>query len=51
MKVNWKYNWLKLCWKYKINPFIPYLQDRLLEEIWSRYYMKCIRKRNKKLGL
>lgn len=42
----WIY-WLIFCFKYNVSPFVAYVENNELEEIWGNYYMKWIRKRNK----
>lgn len=44
--IMWIY-WLIFCFKYRVSPFVAYVENDELEEIWSDYYMKWIKKRNK----
>lgn len=46
MILHWYFYWLKFCIRYKVFPLVLYVDGRK-GEIWSRYYMKWIRHRNR----
>ena len=48
MIIPLEFYWWKFCWRYKIFPFRVFVPDKY-EEQWSRYFMKWIKARNKRM--